>query len=984
MNMAPMPTAAAPSALPSAMATPSPSAAASAAAAPVGLAASTQTQDAMAMLQLQATRPHDASPAPLRRRTVENVMDELMLQYLRKKGYHIQPQAPKTEPSPGGDVEMADAPPALANGVADGSAAVKREPALSEEDKQRYLGIDPTCDDPSASASADAEADTVSLERYARQLGLSTESCAANHILFFGLTRGDPSTYADAYARLMDWICNSLDMYKYELHAVAFPVFVHCFLDLMAKGLAADGKAFFHRFARDHMRLHVEELRQLSLIFRPEHLRTNEYAQQVLRCKFNVQLSLLSFELLNAFLSHEQLFLLLAIVNERVNLVVSANQPGMQIQLLDDTDTKPLPNLTRRRGSGSRSRGDDDDDDDDEQQDDDVMGSPDDVAQAVAMTDQPSDSEIAVPLTSGEYDLEYMVKLAGGQGATLDDLHAIKINWGVLPPRKLLHDDDAAAAVGNGKASDHDGSSGGASGGAASATGADGSTAGGAAGGVGDSDKKGSGAGASGSSGSAGAGDGAGGDGSAAGSTTTKADSKSKSGDKASSSSAAAAAASDAQRKAKRARLATETELDRRKSELDVTGPLPDRKNAFNAQLLERLVLRQPAEMKAQAMEDARTRASLSRRALPSALCFSLVNAESHVTDMCFSDDATMVGACCDDGAFRVWRNDEQPLGTARGSVYQGGDLPDEDDEDETTAVLRGHSSAVYGASFSPDNQFALTASGDSTVRLWSLAAKSNVVIYRSHEGFPVWDVRFGPHGYYFASCSMDRTARLWSTDRLTPLRVLAGHLADVDCVEFHPNHNYMATGSSDKTVRLWDVQSGKCLRIFTGHFHGVQALAFSRNGRYLASSGDDNYINVWDLQAGKRLETLIGHKAPVTSLQFSQESAILASSGLDATVRLWDMAAAVDQPATSSQGSASGGAHALASSSSVLKASAASSSSAYVRPMRMVRPSAMQQLPTSRFLLKTLRAKQTPIYRVHFTPRNLLLTGGVFQPKSE
>ncbi|GLD96148.1 hypothetical protein PINS_up004826 [Pythium insidiosum] len=707
----------------------------------------------------------------------------------------------------------------------------------------------------------------------------------------------------------MDWICNSLDMYKYELHAVAFPVFVHCFLDLIAKGLTADGKAFFHRFARDHMRLHVEELRQLSLIFRPEHLRSNEYAQQVLQCKFNVQLSLLSFELLNAFLSHEQLFLLLAIVNERVNLVVSANQPGMQIQLLDDTDTRPLPNLTRRQGDISHSDSDQDD----------VMGSPDDVAQAVAMTDQPSDSEIAVPLTSGEYDLEYMVKLAGGSGATLEDLHAIKINWGVLPPRKLLHDgatDGSGSTAANGKAaSDIDGTSGGAGGGAGGAGGggADGTSGSGAgSGGAGDSDKKGSGAGSTGSTGAMGAGDSAAGDGAASTGASSKADSKSKGGDKASGS-ASASAASEAQRKAKRARLATETELDRRKSELDVMGPLPDRKNAFNAQLLERLVLRQPAEMKAQAMEDARTRATLSRRALPSALCFSLVNAASHVTDMCFSDDATMVGACCDDGAFRVWRNDEQPLGTARGSVYQGGELPDEDDEDETTAVLRGHSSAVYGASFSPDNRFALTASGDSTVRLWSLAAKSNVAIYRSHEGFPVWDVRFGPHGYYFASCSMDRTARLWSTDRVTPLRVFAGHLADVDCVEFHPNHNYVATGSSDKTVRLWDVQSGKCLRIFTGHFHGVQALAFSRNGRYLASSGDDNYINVWDLQAGKRLETLIGHKAPVTSLQFSQESTILASSGLDATVRLWDMAAAVDQPSTGTQAGATSVAQTLA-----------------------------------------------------------------------
>ena len=35
--------------------------------------------------------------------------------------------------------------------------------------------------------------------------------------------------------------------------------------------------------------------------------------------------------------------------------------------------------------------------------------------------------------------------------------------------------------------------------------------------------------------------------------------------------------------------------------------------------------------------------------------------------------------------------------------------------------------------------------------------------------------------GVYFATGSRDRTARLWSTDRVSALRVYAGHLSDVD-----------------------------------------------------------------------------------------------------------------------------------------------------------------------------------------------------------
>lgn len=742
--------------------------------------------------------------------------------------------------------------------------------------------------------------------------------------------------------QLLAWIGNSLEMYKYELHAVAFPVFVHCFLDLVAKGFVDQAQAFLRRHAHDHTRLHGEEVRALGRILARDHLATNEYAQQVLHSKFNLHMSLLAFELLQTFLSQSRLFLLLALVNARVNLLVTTQQPtGMLVRDLDESlNDAVVTNMEPCESSRT-------------------FQSSDDIAQVVIKSDEPNESEIGVPLTSGAYDLEYMVHTGGGQGATLDDLHAIKVHWGVLPPRKV----HVESADGDQNGSKEDGEGSGANGVAASGSGASG--AGDAAANAGDGDKK-----------SAASGDGAS---SAAGGSSKPGD-KAKTGDKsAAGASAAGAAASDAQRKHKRTKLLSDGAHDK-KLDGEVLCPLPDRKLPFHAEILEKIVLRQPAEMKAQALEDARTRAPVGKSQLPSALCFTFVNSSTHINNVYFSDDVTMVGASCDDGSFRVWRNDDQPLGTATGSVYNGdvggGDHDNIVDEDEKTAVLRGHSSAVYGASFSPDNRFALTGSADSTVRLWSLAAKSNVVIYRSHASYPVWDVSFAPLGYYFASASMDRTARLWSTDHVTPLRIYAGHLSDVDCVQFHPNHHYLATGSSDKTVRLWDVQSGKCLRVFTGHFQGVKTLAFSRNGRYLASSGDDQYINIWDLHAGKRLETLIGHKGMVTSLAFSQEDAVLASGGMDSTVRLWDMNALADKPT-------------VLPHTPLVPASAAvrpgeDGGNRFIKPLQMVRPSAMKELPVSRFLLQTLRSKQTPMYKVQFTPRNLLLCGGVFQPKME
>lgn len=126
-------------------------------------------------------------------------------------------------------------------------------------------------------------------------------------------------------------------------------------------------------------------------------------------------------------------------------------------------------------------------------------------------------------------------------------------------------------------------------------------------------------------------------------------------------------------------------------------------------------------------------------------------------------------------------------------------------------------------------------------------------VAYRGHN-HPVWSVAWSPFGHYFASGSHDSTARIWSTDRISPLRILSGHLSDVDAVTWHPNCNYIATGSSDSTARLWDVRKGECVRVFGTHPGTLHALAFSPNGRYLAMSGHTRDIHVWDIAEGKQV----------------------------------------------------------------------------------------------------------------------------------
>lgn len=145
--------------------------------------------------------------------------------------------------------------------------------------------------------------------------------------------------------------------------------------------------------------------------------------------------------------------------------------------------------------------------------------------------------------------------------------------------------------------------------------------------------------------------------------------------------------------------------------------------------------------------------------------------------------------------------------------------------------VLRGHSGPVYDMAFTHNSSHLLSASEDTSVRLWDINKGETVCIYCGHH-YPVSCISVAPKTLYFATGSYDTSGRLWTTECLNPLRTFCGHKKGVDCVAFHPNCSYVATGSSDKSVRMWQINDGAVARIFLHHQTAVNTLAFSPDGK--------------------------------------------------------------------------------------------------------------------------------------------------------
>jgi transcription initiation factor TFIID subunit 5 len=330
-------------------------------------------------------------------------------------------------------------------------------------------------------------------------------------------------------------------------------------------------------------------------------------------------------------------------------------------------------------------------------------------------------------------------------------------------------------------------------------------------------------------------------------------------------------------------------------------------------------------------------RLRLSSTVIPSIFCYTLFNSNELISSIDVSPDSTLLSTGTCDSYIDIWSLKGEKLRSLKQSTELAAmDLDDLSTLDpllepdgSISKQLVGHSGPVYSSKFFLANNFLVSGSQDSTLRLWSLKTFSNLSVYKTHLG-PVWDVDVSSLGFYFASGSADRTAALWSSEYTKCVRLFSGHYSDVESVKFHPNSTMIASGSSDRTCRIWDIKSGNCVRVFGKIPNSIGALSFSPNGKLVSCGDNSGNIKVWDISSGNLLLSYTPQKpSQVSSLDICKDSRVLCSTNLDGFVSIWDL-----QSVSGSQ------------------------------------DNPVQTFPT----------KSTVLYQARFTPRNSIVVAGCYQ----
>ncbi|MEG4414992.1 hypothetical protein Q5692_29830, partial [Microcoleus sp. C2C3] len=185
--------------------------------------------------------------------------------------------------------------------------------------------------------------------------------------------------------------------------------------------------------------------------------------------------------------------------------------------------------------------------------------------------------------------------------------------------------------------------------------------------------------------------------------------------------------------------------------------------------------------------------------------------------------------------------------------------------------TLAGHSWGVNAVDLAPDGKTAISASSDSTLKIWDTETGRELKTLTGHSD-SVTAVALAPDGKTAISASEDRTLKIWDTETGSELKTLTGHSNRVTAVALAPDGKTAISASDDETLKIWDTETGRELKTLTGHSNRVKAVDLAPDGKTAISASWDDTLKIWDTETGSELKTLTGHSSGVNAVALAPD----------------------------------------------------------------------------------------------------------------
>ena len=186
---------------------------------------------------------------------------------------------------------------------------------------------------------------------------------------------------------------------------------------------------------------------------------------------------------------------------------------------------------------------------------------------------------------------------------------------------------------------------------------------------------------------------------------------------------------------------------------------------------------------------------------------------------------------------------------------------------------VQAHSHWINDIVLTQDNSALVSASSDTTVRLWRPHSESTDVpaSIGKHADYVKTLATPGNHANWVASGGLDHKLYLWdlngrgevlNIDNSGDDRTAKGSVYAMGAVS-----SVLASGGPESVIKVWDPKSGKLITKFVGHTDNIRDILINRDGDTIMTASSDQTIKIWSLTAGRCMHTLTMHNDSVWSL---------------------------------------------------------------------------------------------------------------------
>ncbi|OQE44853.1 hypothetical protein PENCOP_c002G08129 [Penicillium coprophilum] len=215
---------------------------------------------------------------------------------------------------------------------------------------------------------------------------------------------------------------------------------------------------------------------------------------------------------------------------------------------------------------------------------------------------------------------------------------------------------------------------------------------------------------------------------------------------------------------------------------------------------------------------------------------------------------------------------------------------------------VQAHSHWINDIVLAQDNSALVSASSDTTVRLWRPHSESTEVPERigKHTDYVKALASPGNHATWVASGGLDQKVYLWDLNGGGEvLNINAGGEDSTDKGSVYALgavSSVLASGGPENVVRVWDPRSGKLVTKFVGHTDNIRDIMINQSGDTILTGSSDQTIKIWSLTAGRCMNTLTMHNDSVWSLYSDHpDLSVFYSSDRSGLVAKTDMRGSAD-----------------------------------------------------------------------------------------